>query len=176
MLSSLLSKAGLPVLLSIVSSVLSTIDNTHAKEAAKVLDRVDEALKAGQISLEQVTEANRHIEEISKTKLAHDLEILREVNQSARGESMSADPYVRRMRPTFGYMMALTWAAQMLAIAYVIVFDTARAGVVIAAMNSLSMIWTVGLSVLGIYVYKRSEEKRAEGEREMIFWNSTPAK
>ena len=28
------------------------------------------------------------------------------------------------------------------------------------AVQSLSMIWTVGLSVLGIYVYKRSEEKK----------------
>jgi len=28
-------------------------------------------------------------------------------------------------------------------------------------MSSLSIIWTVGLSVLGVYVYKRSEEKKA---------------
>ncbi len=74
------------------------------------------------------------------------------------------------MRPTFGYLMALTWAAQMFGIAYVIVFDTARAGVVMGAMSSLSAIWAVGLSVLGIYVYKRSEDKKIHG-RESIFWN-----
>lgn len=68
--------------------------------------------------------------------------------------------YVRRMRPTFGYLMALTWAAQMLALAYVVVFDTGQASLVIEAMESLGTIWTVGLSVLGIYVYKRSEEKK----------------
>jgi len=66
------------------------------------------------------------------------------------------------MRPSFGYILALTWLAQMLAVAYVIAFDPARAGTVIGAMASLSTIWTVGLSVLGIYVYKRSQEKTAE--------------
>ena len=71
------------------------------------------------------------------------------------------------MRPTFGYMMALTWAAQMLAVAYVIVFDTAKSGLVLSAMSSLSAIWAVGLSVLGIYVYRRSEDKKSQN----IFWN-----
>lgn len=64
------------------------------------------------------------------------------------------------MRPTFGYLMALTWAAQMFGVAYIMVFRTAEAAVVLQAVESLSMIWTVGLSVLGIYVYKRSDEKR----------------
>jgi cobalamin synthase len=69
--------------------------------------------------------------------------------------------YVRRMRPTFGYIMAVTWAAQMLAIAFVILDAPEKAGNVINAMSNLSTIWTVGLSVLGIYVYKRSREKIA---------------
>jgi biotin transporter BioY len=82
------------------------------------------------------------------------------------------------MRPTFGYLMAITWAAQMLGLAYVIVFETAQAGAVLNAMSALSAIWAVGLSVLGIYVYKRSEDKklipRPSGP-EPIFWRtSTP--
>jgi hypothetical protein len=64
------------------------------------------------------------------------------------------------MRPTFGYLIAITWAAQMLALAYVIVFETSKASIVIEAMESLGTIWAVGLSVLGIYVYKRSEDKK----------------
>ena len=67
---------------------------------------------------------------------------------------------MRRMRPTFGYLMAVTWALQMGAVAYVMVFRTAESHVVIEALGSLGMIWTVGLSVLGIYVYKRSEDKK----------------
>lgn len=69
------------------------------------------------------------------------------------------------MRPTFGYLIAVTWAAQMLALAYVIVFETGKASLVIEAMESLGTIWAVGLSVLGIYVYKRSEEKKQDAPR-----------
>ena len=69
------------------------------------------------------------------------------------------DAFNRRMRPVFGYVLALTWAAQMLAIAWVIVARPSEAAPIITAMASLSTIWGVGLSVLGIYVYKRSQEK-----------------
>lgn len=68
--------------------------------------------------------------------------------------------YVRNMRPTFGYLVALTWAAQMFALAYIIIFKPQYAGDLINAMSSMSAIWAVGLSVLGVYVYKRSEDKK----------------
>ena len=82
------------------------------------------------------------------------------------------------MRPTFGYLMALTWAAQMLGLAYVIIFDTQRAASILESMASLSAIWADGLSVLGIYVYKRSEDKKSlskplsasQNVSETIFW------
>ena len=71
--------------------------------------------------------------------------------------------------------MAFTWAAQMFGIAYIIVFETEKSVFVLNAMGSLSAIWAVGLSVLGIYVYKRSEEKKLhtgppQGP-EIIGWN-----
>ncbi len=75
---------------------------------------------------------------------------------------MTRDPctFSRLMRPTFGYVMAFTWAAQMLALAYVMIFRTNEAAALINAMESLTTTWAVGLSVFGIYVYKRSEEKK----------------
>jgi hypothetical protein len=83
-----------------------------------------------------------------------------EINQSLRAEISSSDVFVRRMRPTFGYLMAVTWAAQMFGIAYVVIFETEKAPAVLNSMEALSAIWAIGLSVLGIYVYKRSEEKK----------------
>lgn len=98
--------------------------------------------------------------------LAYKVEVLREetkqleaVNETIRAEVASDDKYVRRMRPTFGYIMAATWLAQMMAVAYVIAFDTENVGKVLVGISQLSTIWTVGLAVLGIYVYKRSSEK-----------------
>jgi hypothetical protein len=77
-----------------------------------------------------------------------------------RAEIKSEDAYIRRMRPTFGYVMALRWAAQMLGVAYIMIFKTNDAIIVINAIESLGTIWAVALSVLGVYVYKRSEDKK----------------
>lgn len=171
MLESMLAKVGLPLLISFVSEALRSIDNPVTKGAAKALEDVDNALKAGAISPDQLAEANRHAEAISALQSEEYREAFKQINESLRAEIASQDQYVRRMRPTFGYLMAITWAAQMLGVAYVMIFDTDRAGFIINAMGSLSAIWAVGLSVLGIYVYKRSEDKKLFGDKEIIFWN-----
>lgn len=156
MLETILSKLGLPFLLSTLSKALGGIDNPVAKTAADSLSKVEQAIANGTITIEQTKEANRHIEQLAQI----DGESLKAINESLRAEIASSDPYVRRMRPTFGYLMAFTWTLQMSAIAYIMVFETAQASIVVRAVESLSSIWAVALSVLGIYVYKRSEEKK----------------
>ena len=171
MLSAFLSQVGLPVLVSIVGGALGVLDNPTAKKASDALYKVQDALKSGAITPEQLAEANRHTEKMAELEIENYQTTLSEINKSLRAEIASSDKYVRRMRPTFGYLMALTWAAQMFGIAYVIIFETEKAGVVMAAMGNLSAIWAVGLSVLGIYVYKRSDEKTVQSAKEVIFWN-----
>lgn len=156
---SLIAKVGLPVLVEVLGGALSRIDNPVAKTAAKTLEHTQDVLARGDISPEQAAEANRHIERMAELNATHEANTITQVNESLRAEVASTDPYVRRMRPTFGYLMAITWSVQMCAIAYVIVFETKEAHLVIAAVESLSTIWAVALSVLGIYVFKRSEEK-----------------
>lgn len=171
MLETLLAKIGLPLLISFVSESLKSISSPVAQSASKALEQVDEALKAGQISTEEIKEANRHIETLAQLQSEEIRSNIEEVNKSLRAEIASQDKYIRRMRPTFGYIMAVSWAAQTLGIAYIIIFDTQRAGYMLNAMSSLSAIWAVGLSVLGIYVYKRSEDKKLQIPPETIFWN-----
>jgi hypothetical protein len=156
MLESILGKLGLSFLTNTLGNVLGKIDNDIAQTAAKSLKHVESQIANGQITLEQTIEANRHIEQMA----LNDSKTLAEINASLRAEILSQDIYVRRMRPTFGYLMAMTWAAQMFAVAYIMVFETDKASVVINAIESLSGIWAVGLSVLGIYVYKCSEDKK----------------
>lgn len=174
MLETILARIGLPILVTFLSEALKEIDTPVTKGAAKALDQVDDALKAGAISAENLEEANRHIEKLAQLESEELRASLSEVNQTIRSEIASQDQYVRRMRPTFGYLMALTWAAQMLGIAYVIIFDTQRAASILTAMASLSAIWGIGLSVLGIYVYKRSEDKKLINSSEIIHW-ATPS-
>ena len=160
MLESILTKIGLPVLIEILGRSIGKIDHPAAQSAARALGELDAALAGGLISIEQMAEANRHAEAIAEMKMKEHQTAFAEVNQSLRAEVSSNDAYVRRMRPTFGYLMAFTWAAQMFGLAYVVVFETDKAASVLQGMSSLSAIWAVGLSVLGIYVYKRSEDKK----------------
>lgn len=163
MLGSLLAGVGLPLLIKTVGSALGLIDNPIAKTAASALGEVSSAIDAGSIKPEEVAEADRHIERMAELESDERTAALREVNESLRVEVASGDAYVRRMRPTFGYVIAATWGLLMGAVAYTVVVDPGHAGAVVEAVGSLSAIWTVGLSVLGIYVYKRSDEKRSGG-------------
>lgn len=161
MVPALIAKIGIPALAGIVSDALGRIDNPVAKTAAKALDELDDVLSTGGISQEQIEEANRHAEKMAELNMEQYQTALSEVNESLRVEVASDDPYVRRMRPTFGYVMAISWAAQMLGLAWIIVFRTDEASRVLNAIESLSLIWAMGLSVLGIYVFKRSGEKKS---------------
>lgn len=162
MLTGILSRLGLPLLVDFVARALGKIDHPAAKNASKALEEVEGALAGGLITPEQMIEANRHAEAMAQINVKQYEASLSEINQSLRAEISSNDPYVRRMRPTFGYLMALTWSAQMFGLAYVVVFQTDKAAAVLTGMASLSTIWAVGLSVLGIYVYKRSEDKKIQ--------------
>lgn len=170
MLETLVAKVGFPVLVNVLSEALGQVDNPITKGASEALRKVDEALQTGGVSPQQMEEAHRHAEKMAALRVQEYQAGLSAVNETMRAEVVSEDQYVRRMRPTFGYLMAVTWAAQMLGLAYVIVFETDKAGMVLGAMSHLSAIWAVGLSVLGVYVYKRSEEKKSNSH-DVIFWN-----
>jgi hypothetical protein len=161
MIPMLLAQVGLPLLVKAVGGALSGSRNPVARAAGDALAKVDGEIAQGGFSGDDLKEANRHLERMTEISGEFDTTWLRQVNRTIRAEALSGDPFVRRMRPTFGYIMALTWAAQMGAIAYVVAFEPERAPPVIAAIGSLGTIWTVGLSVLGIYVYRRSSEKKA---------------
>lgn len=156
----ILLAAGLPAVIKGLADGLKAINTPVAQGASTALGALSEAFGKGEISDAQLAEINRHMEKMQDIAAGERQNTIQQINESLRVEVASNDPYVRRMRPTFGYIIAVTWAAQMLAIAYVIVFDTTQAAVVIEAVQSLGTIWAVGLSVLGIYVYKRSEEKK----------------
>lgn len=160
MLPALIAQIGIPAILELIGKGLDKVDNPVVKQASTAIKDASRTLGAPTVSIEHLVEANRHIETLAAQENARETTQLTQINESLRAEVTSNDWYVRRMRPTFGYLMALTWAAQMGALAYSIVFKPEQASLILQSMDSLGLIWSVGLSVLGIYVYKRSEEKR----------------
>lgn len=159
MIASILASVGLPILLSVFKDSLKHLNHPVADTAVKALEQVDIVIKSGEIPPQKQAEAHRHLEAIAEMEMRQLEVTISEINASLRAEIASSDSYVRRMRPTFGYIMAFTWAAQMFGLAYIMVFETERSSIIIEAMESLGTIWAVGLSVLGIYVYKRSKDK-----------------
>jgi len=80
----------------------------------------------------------------------------------------------RGWRPVFGYAVALTWTVQMLGlvagVVWAIAVEPARAGEMIGALaalvGALTAQWAVALTVLGVQVHKRSQDKQvAAGQR-----------
>jgi hypothetical protein len=153
MIPAILAKIGVPVLTTILSEALGKVDDPKIQEAAKAIGNLT-------LNERQIAEANRHTEAMAELEVRDRSSALAQVNETIRKEAESNDQYVRRMRPTFGYLMAFTWAAQMFGLAYTIFATPEQAGLVMEGMSHLTGIWGIGLSVLGIYVYKRSEEKK----------------
>lgn len=167
-----LLETGLPLVARLLAQGLRRIDHPAARSAAESLDRLEQAAGCGDLAAERLAEARGLFGGLAGPEAVDSAEPdMRPDPPSPPAEARADDAppddaprddaYVRRMRPTFGYVLALTWAAQMGAIAYVIVADPRAAPAVIADMANLGMIWTMGLSVLGLYVYQRSCEKRS---------------
>jgi hypothetical protein len=55
--------------------------------------------------------------------------------------------------------LALTWGAIMLAVTFEILFKPDIVNNTIVALGQVSMLWGNGLAVLGVNVYKRSDDK-----------------
>lgn len=106
--------------------------------------------------------------QLQQAWMSHELALLQEetkqlqsINETIRNEVNSQDPFARRMRPAFGYVVALTWGVQMLALSVLILWKTHEAADIIKALGSLEFMWAVALAVLGLHVWKRSSEKTA---------------
>jgi hypothetical protein len=82
------------------------------------------------------------------------------VNKTMRAEAASNDGFVRRWRPTFGYLAAISWTLQSIAIAWVFIMKPEQAGDIAQAIGALTPMWSVVLAVLGISVAKRSQDKQ----------------
>ena len=66
MLTTILGKVGLPILVEFVSQALGRLDHPSAKSAASALSDLEKILTKGEISLEQMEEANRHAEAMAQ--------------------------------------------------------------------------------------------------------------
>ena len=103
-----------------------------------------------------ITETNQ----VVVADLEAETEQLRAINATMQAETRSDDPFVRRWRPFFGYVVAVSWGCLMFSAGWVIVDDPAKAPSVLSAIGALTGMWGIALAVLGVSVYQRSKDKQ----------------
>lgn len=115
-----------------------------------------------------------HQEALTRMNLEAETARLAEVNQTMRAEAASQDAYVRRWRPTYGYLTAAAWFIQMTGftvilgmVAYQSPGDLAAVvGALGSVLSALLGLWGIALAVLGVNINKRSHDKQvAAGQR-----------
>ncbi|UCD31294.1 MAG: hypothetical protein JSV38_10860 [Desulfobacterales bacterium] len=135
----------------LVSSVLG-VDNEP--------DEVRKALEADPSLLLKLREAEiQQQTQLQQMMVESETQRMTQVNETIRAELASGNKFKSYWRPLFGYIMAITWGAIMLATTYQILFKPGDAASTIGALGQLSGLWGIGLAVLGINVWKRSDDK-----------------
>jgi len=107
-------------------------------------------------------------QELTRMHLEAETARLVEVNKTMRAEAASNDPYVRRWRPTYGYLTAFAWFVQMTGftvilglVAYKHPADLATVvGALGTVLTALLGLWGIAMTVLGVNVSKRSQDKQ----------------
>lgn len=124
-----------------------------------------EALKADPAAL---AEFQTRMKDLEVRTLEEETKRLESVNATMRAEYNSDDKVVKRWRPIFGYCMAATWVVQVVgttsAIIYATVWKPKNAGEIIQAVADSTAasvpMWAVALSVVGVSIYQRSQDKK----------------
>lgn len=123
-------------------------------------DEVHKALQADPSLLLKLREAELQQQtDLQRMTVESETKMLSQVNETMRAELASGNKFKSYWRPLFGYVMALTWGAVMLAVTYQIITDPKTAAVTIQAVGQLTGLWGIGLAVLGVNVMKRSDDK-----------------
>ncbi|MBQ8436315.1 MAG: ribokinase [Alphaproteobacteria bacterium] len=165
MLTKILSKIGLPLLMKFVSSSLGSMNNEMAKKAAFALNDVDVAINKEEISLEELKEANRHLEKSQELESSVDTATLSLIHETIRSELKSEDKFVRFWRPAFGYSVAFSWLLCMLTICWLIISNNPQTPAIIMALVETTSLWGIALGVLGISVVRSKDENKLSAPR-----------
>lgn len=144
----------------------------HAATKATGVSGGDAALSALRENPQAIIDLQRQMMAYEHALLEEETRRLQAVNETMRLEMTSGDGYVRRWRPTWGYITAAAWLIQSGAV------GGAVTGAVLAALNgdsgaatallrgagdllgALTMQWGIALMVLGVNVASRSRDKQ----------------
>jgi len=162
-----------PILLQLAQFVPSLLRFAGADNAADVAEKAADlaqhvtGAETPELALERLRadarlaeQFQQHGQALAMAELEAETRHLEAINATMRAEAASNDSYVRRWRPTWGYVSALCWFVQTCAIAWAIVWKPAEAKAILEAVAQLTVMWGIALAVVGVAVHQRTTEKR----------------
>ncbi len=123
-------------------------------------DQLEDQLAALKGNPELLVQYQKTMNDTLVAQLQAETQQLEAINATMRAEYASSDSYTRRWRPTMGYALTFVWTTQMTALTWVIIWRTEQAVAILTAMAGLTFMWAFALSLLGVAVVKRSEDKQ----------------
>lgn len=168
----------LPIIMALAQvvgpTVVGLLAGKKAGNAAEVISQTaraltgastdDAALEALEGNPELMIKYKAAMNEHAATMYAEETKRLEMVNETMRVEYENVDPYVRRMRPTFGYAMIFCMVLMFITSTGVMLFSSVDKAIkVIIAYSSMQWIIVAGLAALGVYIKKRSDDKAGGG-------------
>jgi len=142
----------------LVSSALGT-DNDPDQVMQELQANPDALLKVKRLEIEQKSELRKLSIQAEQNRLQAETVRLQETNKTMRAEIQSEDPYVRRARPTFLYVLAFSVAAEVLLALLALIIAPDQLPALKEIYIALATPQGVGLAACGIYIKKRSDDK-----------------
>lgn len=103
-------------------------------------------------------------------KLAYQTASIEQVNMTMRTEAKSEQWWQSGWRPFWGFTAGLAFFLQIIAVCWLIITNPKSASLVIQALPSLVMLWSIPGGILGVTAWHRGMEKRLKsGEVRQIF-------
>jgi len=143
----------------LIAAAVGADDESPQAIAAAIERDPEAALKLRELETRHREALEQMALERARAELTAETERIGEVNRTMRAELAGTGFWRTGWRPAFGWAMALSFAWTMLVIGYVIAIETDRAAAAVQAAAGMTGVWSVGLAVLGVTAWRRSDDK-----------------
>lgn len=165
-LAQLISAGGLPVITRAVGKILSGKDGALKQAGDLILSTSSEEINSRLNGRQSADLALAQLKN-DKAEIEGNFELLIEQQKTQRSELASTSILARNWRPLFGILVAVSWFSQMFGITILIFLEPESAPIVITALASLTVQWSMGFAAIGVNIHSRSKDKRIQAASDM---------
>ncbi|EKF9119070.1 hypothetical protein O1B25_000864 [Vibrio cholerae] len=136
------------------------VENTPDAIESELLRNPDALLKIKQMESDERIRLRELSYQQAEMESAERKLVITEQHKLMVAELNSDDAYVRRWRPTFGYAVCLAWTSLFFGIAGLMLFHPEFTEQAFTGAAKLTALFSVALTVLGLNIHKRSQDKQ----------------